>query len=111
MALTDTAIRGTKRRQKPFKVFDRDGLFLLVNSGGSKLWRWRYRFDGKKSSWRSVSTREAVAIDAGQSLKGEDVVRTLNWLKSSRGVPKVLFCDNGSEFTVRRWTCGPIGMG
>ncbi|MBB5343375.1 putative transposase [Edaphobacter lichenicola] len=46
-----------------------------------------------------VFTREAVAIDAGQSLKGEDVVRTLNRLKSSRGVPKVLFCDNGSEFT------------
>ena len=46
-----------------------------------------------------VFTREAVAIDAGQSLKGEDVVRTLSRLKSSRGVPKVLFCDNGSEFT------------
>jgi Arm DNA-binding domain len=48
MALTDTAIRGTKPGQKPFRVYDRDGLFLLVNPGGSKLWRWRYRFDGKE---------------------------------------------------------------
>src|ERR1700737_718373 len=48
MALTDTAIRGTKPGQKPFKVYDRDGLFLLINPGGSKLWRWRYRFDGKE---------------------------------------------------------------
>ena len=46
-----------------------------------------------------VYTREAVAIEAGQSLKGDDVVRTLNRLKLERGVPKVLFCDNGSEFT------------
>jgi putative transposase len=46
-----------------------------------------------------VYTREAVAIEAGQSLKGDDVVRTLNRLKLDRGVPKVLFCDNGSEFT------------
>ena len=46
-----------------------------------------------------VYTREAVAIEAGQSLKGDDVVRTLNRLKVERGVPKVLFCDNGSEFT------------
>ena len=46
-----------------------------------------------------VFTREAVAIEPGQSLKGEDVVRTLNRLKLNRGVPKVLFCDNGSEFT------------
>jgi putative transposase len=32
-------------------------------------------------------------------MKGEDVVRTLNQLHLQRGVPKVLFCDNGSEFT------------
>src|SRR5271170_243638 len=46
-----------------------------------------------------VFTREAVAIEAGQSLKGDDVVRTLNRSKNKRGVPKLLFCDNGSEFT------------
>ena len=45
-----------------------------------------------------VFTREGVAITDGQSLKGDDVVRTLNQLKSKRGVPKLLFCDNGSEF-------------
>lgn len=45
-----------------------------------------------------VYTREALAIEVGQSLKGDDVVRTLNRLKLER-VPRVLFCDNGSEFT------------
>lgn len=45
-----------------------------------------------------VYTREAVAIEVGQSLKGDDVVRTLSKLKSERAIPKVLFCDNGSEF-------------
>jgi putative transposase len=46
-----------------------------------------------------VYTREGVAIEAGLSLKGEDVVRVLNRVKQQRGVPKFLFCDNGSEFT------------
>lgn len=46
-----------------------------------------------------VYTRESVTIEVRQSLKGEDVVRTLNRLKHERGVPKLLFCDNGSEFT------------
>jgi putative transposase len=46
-----------------------------------------------------VYTREGVAIEPGQSLKGEDVVRVLSRLKQQRGVPKLLFCDNGSEFT------------
>jgi putative transposase len=45
-----------------------------------------------------VHTRESLAIEAGQKLKGEDV-RTLNQIRIKRGVPKVLFCDNGSEFT------------
>jgi Arm DNA-binding domain len=48
MPLTDTAIRGTKPNLKPFKMYDRNGLFLLVNPSGSKLWRWRYRFDNKE---------------------------------------------------------------
>ncbi len=48
MALTDTAIRTVKLAKKPFKMYDREGLFLLVNPGGSKLWRWRYRFDDKE---------------------------------------------------------------
>lgn len=43
-------------------------------------------------------TRESLAIEVGQSMKGEDVVRVLNRLKQERGVPKVLFCDNGPEF-------------
>ncbi|MFZ0314457.1 MAG: IS3 family transposase [Candidatus Korobacteraceae bacterium] len=46
-----------------------------------------------------VYTRESAAIDAGQSLKGDDVVRVLNQIKQQRGVPRFLFCDNGSEFT------------
>ena len=46
-----------------------------------------------------IYTRESLAIEADQSLRGEDVVRVLNRLKLERGVPKVLFCDNGSEFT------------
>jgi putative transposase len=46
-----------------------------------------------------IYTRESLAIEASQSLKGEDVVRVLNRLKEHRGVPKLLFCDNGSRFT------------
>jgi hypothetical protein len=48
MLLTDTAIRAAKPGQKKFKLYDRDGLFLLVTPGGSKLWRLRHRVDGKE---------------------------------------------------------------
>jgi putative transposase len=46
-----------------------------------------------------VFTRESLAIKVGQRLKGEDVVSALNEIRQQRGVPKFLYCDNGSEFT------------
>jgi integrase len=46
--LTDTKIRQAKPADKPYKLFDGGGLFLLVQPGGSKLWRLKYRFSGKE---------------------------------------------------------------
>ncbi len=46
-----------------------------------------------------IFTRESLAIEVGQKLKGEDVVGALNQIRQKRGTPKLLFCDNGSEFT------------
>lgn len=43
MALTDTAIRKAKPGDKPVKMFDGGGLFLLVQPTGGKLWRFKYR--------------------------------------------------------------------
>lgn len=48
-----------------------------------------------------VFTRQALAVDAGLRLKGEHVVETLNRLVRWHGPPKVVFVDNGSEFTGR----------
>lgn len=48
MPLSDVAVRTLKARERAYKVYDREGLFLLVNPNGSKLWRWRYRFDRKE---------------------------------------------------------------
>ena len=45
-----------------------------------------------------VYTRESLAIEAGQSLRGEDVVQVLQRIQQERGGPRRLFCDNGSEF-------------
>jgi putative transposase len=46
-----------------------------------------------------IYTRECLAIASDQRLKGPDVVLVLNRIKVQRGVPKMLYCDNGSEFS------------
>ena len=40
--LTDTEIRGAKRRAKPYKLFDGGGLHVLVRPDGKKYWRLKY---------------------------------------------------------------------
>src|SRR5271157_1408280 len=46
--LTDTAIKRSRPAAKPYKLADGKGLYLLVNPSGSKLWRWKYRHEGRE---------------------------------------------------------------
>ena len=50
MALTDLAIRRTKPRETPYKLYDEKGLYLLVSPTGAKLWRLKYRVAGKEKT-------------------------------------------------------------
>ena len=44
--LTDIQPRTAKPKEKPYKLADGGGLFLLVNPDGAKYWRMAYRFAG-----------------------------------------------------------------
>jgi integrase len=48
MPLTNTAILAAKPAEKPYKLPDEKGLFLLVHPNGSKYWRQKYRLGGKE---------------------------------------------------------------
>ncbi|MGV6874521.1 tyrosine-type recombinase/integrase [Pseudochelatococcus sp. B33] len=48
MALTDAQIRKAKPGEKPIKMADGGGLTLVISPAGAKLWRFRYRFDGRE---------------------------------------------------------------
>jgi Arm DNA-binding domain len=63
MALTDTAIRTTKPRAKPFKLTDGGGLHLLVNPSAVKLWRLAYRFGGKQKTL-ALGAYPIITLDA-----------------------------------------------
>ena len=66
MALTDTAIRTAKARESQFKLHDDGGLFLIVRPSGGKLWRLKYRYQGKEQQltigrYPDVGLKEARA--------------------------------------------------
>jgi hypothetical protein len=69
--LTDLQIRNLKPRNKIYKVFDRDGLYVAVTPSGVASFRYDYRINGR---------RETLAIGRYDETRSRDVVRELNGL-------------------------------
>jgi integrase len=61
MPLNDTLIKNTKPGMKPITLFDGGGLYLLVNSNGSKWWRLKY-YHQKKARLLSLGVYPAVSL-------------------------------------------------
>ena len=48
MALTDTALKALKPKDKPYTLADERGLYVEVFPTGGVIWRFRYRLSGKQ---------------------------------------------------------------
>jgi len=48
VSLTTSIAGSAIPREKPYKLLDGNGLVLLIQPSGSKLWRQRYRFGGRE---------------------------------------------------------------
>ena len=44
--LTEPRAKSAKPAEKPYKLFDQRGLFMLVTPAGGRLWRFRYQRGG-----------------------------------------------------------------
>lgn len=70
MALTDVAIRNAKPKAKPYKLGDALGLFLLVQPSGGRLWRVKYRIDGREKKL-GVGTYPEVSLSEARKRRDE----------------------------------------
>ena len=70
MALTDAKIRALKPKAKAYKVSDFGGLYINVTSKGSKLWRLKYRFNGKEGKL-SFGPYPDVSLKDARNLKDQ----------------------------------------
>ena len=64
--LTDPKVRTTRPTEKPQKLFDGRGLFLLVTLTGGRLWRFKYRFGGSEKSLSIGTYPETSLAEARQ---------------------------------------------
>ena len=73
--LTDMKVQKSKPQDKPVTLFDGGGLFLLVTPSGGKLWRFKYRYDGKQKLLALGAYPEVSLADARH--KREDARKLL----------------------------------
>jgi hypothetical protein len=103
----DTAIKNTKPAAKPFKLADEKGLYLLVNPSGGKLWRMKYRFEGKEKllafgTYPTTGLKEARGrmAEAGKLLaNGADP----GAVKKAQKVARLERAANSFEAVAREW--------
>jgi hypothetical protein len=72
MPLSDLRIRKLKPKEKPYKKGDFDGLYIMINPTGSKLWRLKYRFHDKE---KLISLGAYPAVTLQEARKRRDQAR------------------------------------
>ncbi|MDA9918621.1 Arm DNA-binding domain-containing protein, partial [Erythrobacter sp.] len=74
MALTDVAIRAAKPSERSYKMGDGGGMYMQVTPAGGKLWRLKYRFEGRE---KLLSMGAYPEISLGEARKQRDAARSM----------------------------------
>lgn len=107
MSLTDTTIRNAKPTDKPFKLYDGDGLYLQVTPSGGKWWRFKYRFADREKllsvgTYPEIGLKEARSRrEAGRKLVAEGVDPSEN--RKANKAARVERDANSFEVVAREW--------
>jgi len=102
----EAGLQVKKRRRKKIPLSDRHP--LERPTAANQVWSMDFVFD-RTAEGRSIknltvvddATHEAVAIVPERALGGNHLVRILERLAATRGLPKAIRTDNGKEFCSR----------
>ncbi len=105
--LTDVEIKKAKPANKPIRIFDGGGLYLEVATSGGKLWRFKYRFDGKEKR-QALGTYPDTSLARARE-KREEARRLLadgvdpSENRKVQAAAKVALAENSFEVIGREW--------
>lgn len=114
MKLTDTAIKKARAREKAYSMSDGEGLFLRIAPSGGKLWRWKYRYEGKEKlmsfgGYPDVSLAEARERhrEARKLLaSGIDPMAQRKALKTAERLSSGNSFASIADLWLKHWQCG-----
>ena len=68
MSLSALQVKQAAPRDRPYKMGDSGGLYLLVKPNGAKYWRMKYRFLGKEKTL-SIGTAKTVSLSEARAAR------------------------------------------
>ena len=68
--LTDKTIKSSKPKEKDYKLFDGNGLFLLITKNGGTRWRLKYQFNGKEKIF-ALGTYPQLTLAKARKMREE----------------------------------------
>ncbi|MBB1582566.1 integrase arm-type DNA-binding domain-containing protein [Serratia sp. OS31] len=107
MPLTDVKVRTAKPQDKPYKLTDGGGLYLLVNTNGSRYWRMKYRVIGREKLL-SIGVYPDISLAVARQ-KRDEARRALaqgndpGAIKKAEKQAKKIAAENTFEAIAREW--------
>ena len=69
--LTNIAVqKAAPKEDRPYKMSDGHGLFLLIKPSGAKYWRWSYRYAGKQKEL-ALGTYPLISLKAARTARDD----------------------------------------
>lgn len=107
MSLTDTAIRKAAPADKPYKLSDEKGLFLLINPNDSRYWKLKYRFAGKEKKL-SLGVYPEVSLKLARQKRDEarrllDAGTDPSEVRRTEKIARKVAADSSFEGVGREW--------
>ncbi len=68
--LSAIQVRNAKTKEKPYKLVDGKGLNLHVAKTGTKTWRYRFKIDGKESTF-SIGEYPTISLEQARNKRME----------------------------------------
>ena len=105
--LTDIVVRNAKPKDKAYKITDERGMYLLVQPSGGKLWRFDYRYFGKRKtkalgSYPDITLIKARELrDEARKLLASDV--DPSEVRKAEKAAKLGKLSNSFEVIAREW--------
>jgi integrase len=101
--LTHTALRAAKPTEKPYKLSDGGGLYLLVNPSGALWWRFKYQFEGREKLL-SLGVHPHVSLQQARALRNEAKKAVANRVDpSAKRQAEKSSTANSFEAVAREW--------